>query len=63
MINLARAFAAAMTFVRKEREQCGHAFQRLTAARSEYSKALRAAAAARDKIFDHAHETTNDDLS
>jgi hypothetical protein len=36
---------------------------RLTAARSEYSKALRAAAAARGKIFAHAHEITDDDLS
>jgi hypothetical protein len=61
MINLARALAAATTFVRNERwGQCEHASQRLTAARSEYSKALRAAVVARDKIFDHAHETTDD---
>jgi hypothetical protein len=32
-------------------------------ARNEYSKALPAAAAARDKIFVHAPETAIDDLS
>ncbi len=44
-----RAFAAATTFVRNE-QQYERAFQSLTAARSEYSKALPAAMAARDKI-------------
>jgi len=52
-----RAFAAATTFVRNE-QQYERAFQSLTAARSEYSKALPAAVAARDKISDHARETT-----
>jgi hypothetical protein len=44
-------------------EQRGCACVGLTAARNEYSKALRAAAAARDKIFVHAHETAVGDLS
>jgi hypothetical protein len=39
------------------------AFDSLTVARNEYIKALRAAAAARDKIFVHAHETAVGDLS
>jgi hypothetical protein len=39
------------------------ASRRLTAARSEYNKARRPAAAAPDKTFDHAPETTVDDLS
>ena len=57
-----RAFAAATTFVRNE-QQYERAFQSLTAARSEYSKALPAAVAERDKISAHARETTDDDLS
>ncbi len=50
-----RAFAAATTFVRNE-QQYERAFQSLTSARSEYSKALPAAVAARDKISDHVRE-------
>jgi hypothetical protein len=47
----------------KSDEQRGCVFASLTAARNEYNKALPAAAAARDKIFVHAHETAVDDLS
>src|SRR4029434_4574793 len=44
-------------------EQRGHALHSLTAARTEYSKALRAAAAARDRIYGHAQQPTADYLS
>ena len=39
-------------------EQRARGLYSLTEAQTEYSKALRAAAAARGKIFGHAHETT-----
>ena len=63
IINFARAFAAAMTLVRTNDEQHEHAFHSLTAVRNEYNKALPTVAAARGRIFAHAHETTVDDLS
>jgi len=47
----------------KSDEQRECAFVGLTAARNEYSKALLAAAAARDKIFVHARETEVEHLS
>ena len=55
MIIFARAFAAAITVgPQRTMNNADMASISLTAARSEYSKALRAAAAARDKIFVHA---------